>query len=148
MMGSKLLFFFLYLSFWVKKERKYSALWKEMLSNLNPWGGTGQMSGCCLCTYPGGLWEGNFRAETIQIVGCQIAGYWPQIFSHIWMADVCVIRRVGVSFCFFSTARTLPFYEHLRWGGGRVVEYRRSAAISSLGVVSNCSERITFLSPY
>lgn len=148
MMGSKLFFFFLYLSFWVKKERKYSALWKEMLSNLNPWGGTGQMSGCCLCTYPGGLWEGNFRAETIQIVECQIAGYWPQIFSHIWMADVCVILRVGVSFCFFSTARTSPFYEHLRWGGGRVVEYRRSAAISSLGVVSNCSERITFLSPY
>lgn len=60
-----------------------------------------RMSGCCLCTYPGGLWEGNFRAETIQIVGCQIAGYWPQIFSHIWMADVCVILRVGVSFLFF-----------------------------------------------
>lgn len=87
-----------------------------MPSNLSPWGGTGQMSEYCLCTYLGGLWEGNFRPETIQIVGCLIAGYWPQIFSHIWMADVCVILSVGVSFCFFLLPGRCFFYEHLRWG--------------------------------
>lgn len=64
----------------------------------------------------------------IQTVGCQIAGYLPQIFCHIWMANVCVILTVGVSFV-FSTARTLPFYYHLRWGGGGVVECSRPAAI-------------------
>lgn len=35
-MGNKLLFFFWYLSLWVKEKRKYSALWTGMPSNPNP----------------------------------------------------------------------------------------------------------------
>lgn len=80
-----------------------------MPSSLSPWGGTGQKSECCLCTYSGVLWQGNFRPEAIQIVGCLIAGYWPQIFSHIWMADVCVILSVGVSFSFFFYCQDFAF---------------------------------------